>query len=88
VTYTGLFPGRDSDVLGAGFIYTRVSDDARTDIGAPLSSHHEAVIEVSYQAALTKVLTIQPDFQYIVNPGVVHPAPNAVVLGMRFSLAF
>ncbi len=88
LTYTGLFPGRDSDVLGAGFIYTRVSDDARTDTGAPLSSHHEAVFEVSYQASLTKALTIQPDFQYIVNPGAVHPAPNAIVAGMRFSLAF
>ncbi len=88
VTYTGLFPGRDSDVLGAGFIYSRISDDARTDAGAPLSSHHEAVIEVSYQATLTSVLTIQPDFQYIMNPGAVRPARDAIVAGMRFGLAF
>ena len=88
VTYTGLFPRRDSDVLGAGFIYSRISDDARTDTGAPLSSHHEAVIEVSYQASLTSFLTIQPDFQYIENPGAVRPARDAIVAGMRFGLAF
>jgi porin len=88
LTYTGLFPGRDSDMLGVGFIYSRVSDDARTDTGAPLSSHHEAVIEISYQASLTSALTIQPDFQYILNPGAVHPARNAIVAGMRFGLAF
>lgn len=88
VTYTGLFPRRDSDVLGAGFIYTRISDDARTDTGTPLPTHHEAVIEVSYQASLTSILTIQPDFQYIVNPGAVRPARNAVVAGMRFSVTF
>ena len=88
VTYTGLFPGRDSDVLGAGFLYSRVSDDARTDAGAALPSHHEAVIEVSYQASLTSFLTIQPDFQYIVNPGAVRPARDAIVAGMRFGLVF
>jgi porin len=88
VNYTGLFPGRDSDILGAGFIYSRISHDARTDAGAPLTSHHEAVIEFSYQAPLTSVLTIQPDIQYIVNPGAVRPAHDAIVAGMRFALAF
>ncbi|MGI9088291.1 MAG: carbohydrate porin [Chthoniobacterales bacterium] len=88
VTYTGLFPGRDSDVLGAGFLYSRVSNDAFTDSGTPLPSHHEAVIEVSYQASLTSFLTIQPDFQYIMNPGAVRPARDAIVAGMRFSLAY
>lgn len=88
VTYTGLFSGRDGDVLGAGFIYSRISPDARTDTGARLPTHHEAVIELSYQAALTRYLTIQPDFQYIMNPGAVHPARDAIVAGMRFGLAF
>ncbi len=88
VTYTGLFPGRDSDVLAAGFLYSRISKDARTGAGTPLSSHHEAVIEVSYQASLTGALTVQPDFQYIMNPGAVRPARDAIVAGMRFSLAY
>jgi porin len=88
VTYTGLLPGRESDVLGAGFLYSRLSADARTDTDAPLSSHHEAVIELSYQASLTNALTIQPDFQYIENPGAVRPARDAIVAGMRFGLAF
>ena len=88
MTYTGLLQGRDGDVLGAAFLYSRISDDARTDAGARLPSHHEAVIELTYQAALTRYLTIQPDFQYIVNPGAVRPARDAIVAGMRFGLAF
>ena len=88
VTYTGLLPGRDGDVFGAGFIYSRISDDARTDTGARLPSHHEAVIEISYQATLTSYLTIQPDFQYIMNPGAGYPARDAFVAGMRFGLSF
>lgn len=88
VTYTGLVPGRDSDVLGAGVLYSRVSDDARTDAGAPLRAHDEAVIELSYQAAITSALTVQPDFQYVVNPGAVKPARDAVVVGMRFGITY
>ena len=87
VTYTGLFPLRDSDVLGAGFLYSRVSDDARTDAGARLPSHHEAVREVSYQDALTGALTIPPDFQYSHNPGRGRPARDAIVARVGRRLA-
>lgn len=87
-TYTGLLPGRDSDVLGLGVLYAKVSKDALDDAGTPWPSHHETVIELSYQASINDWLTVQPDFQYIFNPGAVHGTRDAVVAGLRFSLSF
>jgi len=33
-------------------------------------------------------LTVQTDFQYIINPGASQSAPNAFVAGLRFNLTF
>ena len=87
-TYTGLLPGRDGDVLGLGVLYAKVSKDARDDTGTPWPTHHETVIEVSYQASINDWLSVQPDFQYIFNPGAVHGGRAAAVAGLRFSLSF
>lgn len=86
--YTGLLPGRDNDILGIGFIYTRVSDDAVDETGARYPTHYEAVAEVSYQAPINDHLVLQPDFQFVVNPGAVHHSRDAVVAGLRLSFNF
>ena len=59
-----------------------------SDSGGAALSHHETVLEATYQAALTDWLTFQPEVQYVINPGATAPAPNAVVVGARFSLTF
>jgi porin len=88
-TYVGLFPNRDSDIFGLGVIYTQVSGgQARDDAGAPFASHHESVVEVSYQAPINSHFTVQPDLQYVVNPGAVHQTQNALVAGLRVTLNF
>ena len=88
LTYTGIFPGRDNDIFGVGVIYTRVSDEALDEAGARFATHHEAVVEVSYQAPINGYLTLQPDFQFIVNPGAVHRSRDAVVAGLRLTFNF
>ncbi|MDQ6909127.1 MAG: carbohydrate porin, partial [Chloroflexota bacterium] len=88
VTYTGLLPRRPDDVLSLGVLYSRISPDARVEGGRRFESNHEAVLEISYQAAIHRWLTLQPDFQYIVNPGAVRHTPNAVVAGLRCILSF
>jgi porin len=88
VTYTGLLPHRDNDLVGLGLIYTRVSDEARDGTGARFATHHEAVVELSYLAPINDYFSVQPDFQYIINPGAVHRSRDAIVAGMRFSLNF
>ena len=54
----------------------------------------ETVIEMMYQAQLTQWWMLQPDLQYIFNPGggVLNPdgslRRNALVIGVRSSLNF
>jgi porin len=43
----------------------------------------EMVIEVPYQAQITKWLSIQPDMQVIINPGGNKDLSNALVIGGR-----
>lgn len=42
--------------------------------------------EATYRAALTPWLSIQPNFQYMINPGADAQIKNATVLGVRFEL--
>jgi porin len=90
LTYKGLIPTRDNDTVGIGFGYAHLSNGARsslTDEGlSPIGS--EMVIEFTYQAAITPWLTIQPDLQYIINPGGTRDQSNALVIGCRASIVF
>jgi len=88
MTYTGPFPGRTSDVAGIGLVQAKVSDDARGPDGRRFSSHRETVLEFFYQAAINDHFSVQPDFQYIVNPGATNGERDAVVGGLRFNLLY
>jgi carbohydrate-selective porin OprB len=56
--------------------------------GVPVLSGHETVLEATYRLQLTDHLFIQPDFQYIFDPGAFRDRPNAVVAGIRYDLTF
>ncbi len=86
--YTGLVPGRKSDILGAAFSFERLGVDLEPASGAPVLSHHEHVVELTYLANLTAWFSAQPDFQYIINPGGIGRTPNAFVAGLRFNVTF
>jgi porin len=93
------FVSRPDDVATLGAAFGNISADAaRADrlAGPPTPVRdHEAVIELSYKAAIVPGWSVQPDLQYIIHPGgnVAHPnrpgtIPNALVLGLRTTLAF
>lgn len=44
--------------------------------------------EFTYQAQVAKWLTIQPDVQFIINPGGTQDLNNALVIGARAVIAF
>ena len=88
LNYKGLLPGRDKDTAGIGFSYTKLSPNLRGTDGAPFSSHHEAILEATYNVQANDWLTVQPDFQYIFNPGASQNLPNALVAGIRFNVTF
>ena len=75
--YRGLAPGREKDVLAAGFAEGRLSDDAG------FSANSERIVEVYYNAELMPWLHVSPDFQWIIHPGGETSASNAVVIGLR-----
>jgi porin len=82
LTYKGLFPGRELDLLGVAASYGRIGNAARrldrdeiqfTGIGGTIRDY-EAVLEITYQARIAPWWTLQPDFQLIAHPGG-HVAP-------------
>jgi porin len=102
VVYKGLLSGRPDDKVGIATAYARVGENAR-ELDADTATYGgsyfpirggETMIELMYQAQLTKWWTLQPDLQYIIRPGggVLNPdgslRPNAWVVGLRTSLNF
>ena len=86
--YAGLIPGRGQDLLGLGVSYSSLSDDLRDAQGAPYPNHYETIVELTYEAVATSWLSVQPDLQYIFNPGALGTQHDALVLGLRFTMTF
>jgi porin len=95
--YQGLLPGRDADIVGIGVAYARISRDIRRSerLDAAINgtfysgfSEHETVLEAFYSLELNKWWTVQPDFQWIFNPGGTGANPDAVVIGLRTMIVF
>lgn len=98
------FPYRTDDTLGVGLGFARVSPSqfaADGDIAALQGAYNqrrtsETFVEVTYQRQITPWLQIQPDIQYVFNPGGGIADPNAItdrrvgnelVLGVRTNIA-
>ncbi len=103
-TYKGIVPGRVNDTLGLGIGFARISDTAsKLDSDTIRLSgsvfpvrRSETALELTYQAVVAPWLTVQPDFQYVFNPGGSVPSPqaparavgDAAVLGLRTTIVF
>ncbi len=97
-------PGRDNDTFGIGYGMAEISSAARAldreeaaaaGNTSPIGSS-EQFIEVTYQIQLAPWWQLQPDFQYVFNPGggVVDPdnpartVGNEAILGLRTNITF
>ena len=101
--FSGFIPQRPDDNFGIAFAYANVSDRARAfdrDVAfveaaaLPVRSF-EAMLEIYYKYQIVPGLLLQPDFQYIWNPGaggLVQTngarVENAVVGGLRISVNY
>ena len=93
---------RDDDVFGIGMGYTHVSSDAANldrDTGVFTGAYYpvrgsETFVEVTYRYQLTPWCQLQPDFQYVFNPGggIANNSGQLVkdeaVIGLRVNVAF
>ena len=83
------FGGPADESLGFAVATARTGETyrhAQRARGAPVEDG-EAVIEVTYRRALLPWLTVQPDIQYILNPGADRSLRSALVFGLRIEFA-
>ena len=83
LTFKGLLPGRELDVLGVAASYGRIGNAVHrldrdtvlfTGIERPIRDY-EAVLEVTYQARVAPWWILQPDLQFVLRPGGHTAAP-------------
>lgn len=90
LVYTGLIPDRDQDQVGfaiANAIAGGDLKDAASAAGAAIDGA-EVALELTYKAQLTGWLYVQPDVQYVINPGLGPDLDAALILGMRLGVRF
>ena len=97
VTFTGVIPNRPNDAFAIGFAYVGISDTVHAfdvDLGVPIARNYKSALELCYTIAVRPGLLLQPDFQYIWQPGgnVVDEAgrkiEDAAVIGARTTINF
>ncbi len=88
MVYTGLLPGRKFDQTGLGAAaavngkyYKRSQRRAGQQVDTA-----EIALEITHSIFVNRNLFIQPDVQYVINPGTVPGRKNAWVLGVRLEL--
>lgn len=84
LNYYGLIPGRDDDVMGLAMAHASISNIFRELYPGTLG--FETAIELTYKYTVNDFITIQPDFQYIINPGISESLKNAFVGVLRFQI--
>lgn len=85
LTYTGLIPCRDEDVLSIGVARAQNSGDFR-ELNLEAATA-ETAFELTYRVKVLPYLALQPDIQIVRNPGPDKMIQDAIIVGMRFELA-
>lgn len=100
--WIGPFAGRDQDVAGLAFAFTNLgsaqrrfgADQVRYGVTTNGFRSNETIVELTYQYQVAPWWVVQPDVQYVINPGAGLPnatgAPlkNALTAGVRASITF
>ena len=86
LSYKGLVPSRDADVLGLGFSFLRSSHLYRRRVDDSLEN--ESVYELYYAINVTDWLVVTPDVQYIDNPGADGATGHSILAGVRVRMSF
>ncbi len=85
LTYNGPFKGRDEDQAGLAFATAIVSDEFKETVR---SRDQETVFELTYRAPVNNWLSLQPSFQYVVNPSASPVTPDAAAVLLRADISF
>jgi len=80
LTYRGLIEGRDRDMIGFGIGNVLFSTLQRPITG----ESYETALELFYKCMLGDYVSLQPDLQFIANPGGLYQ--DALLFGIRFEM--
>ena len=83
LTYQGLFPKRDQDIIGLAVAHASLSDKL-VNTGSLKAA--ETTLEATYKAVVCDSFSFQPDVQFIFNSNGDPAIDDAVVAGFRFEL--
>lgn len=86
----GRLLGFEEEALGLGITSVQTGGPyrrAQAALGAPVGKH-ETAVELTYRAQVTPWLAVQPDVQYVINPGADPALKNALVAGLRFEVSW
>lgn len=86
----GVTVGDEARRIGLAVAQARLGDTARrvarsAGEGVDLA---ETIVELSYSHRISSLLTVQPDVQYVINPGWEPSRKNALVTGLRLTFAW
>jgi porin len=89
LVFAGPFPGRGQDAVGLAFAAAFNGDDFRRAAllsGEPVR-RAEWDFELTYRAVLSRWLSLRPDVQVVLHPGMDPALKTAVVMGLRAEVA-
>lgn len=81
LVYTGLFDGRDEDQ--AGIAVAMAGNGATYKAATATATDSETNIELTYRFQVKPWLAIQPDLQYVIDPGADNSNANASYFAVR-----
>jgi len=89
-TVAGFLASRPEDELGLAVAIGLAGDEfeASRALDGLGTDSHETTLELTWRAPVTDWLVLQPDVQYIVNPGNDPELDNALVVALRFELSY
>lgn len=88
LVYTGLTSERDDDQIGVSFASADFGDRYRRSraLAGHATDDREIVFEAVYNAVVAPWLSVQPDLQYVANPGGSSELADAIVIGLRIKI--
>ncbi|GAB4573205.1 MAG: carbohydrate porin [Rhodothalassiaceae bacterium] len=84
LVYTGLIEGRDADQFGAAVGIALPGDAFSRTLGE--RSGREIDVELTWRGEILPWLVLQPDLQYIRNPGMTDGVRDALAIGLRIEI--
>jgi porin len=95
ISARGFFDARPRDAMSLGFASGGFSDELRQAqqegrLHGPVGGQgHESIVELTYRLDFKRgAIFVQPDIQYIIQPGGAADVKNALVLGAQLGINF